>query len=215
MICYNLFKKIRYVAWIFNDFGNGVGNTLDSERLSKLDIFLANNRNAFVLDKEAIDRTINDKKLYVKVFYRDYYLSDGKVCAKLGSAFVAFDSLTFDESRNLIYFFDSQNKYEECLEKLEEDKRLIREETLRQAEILRRKKAEERRLAEIERQKREAAEEERRKLEIEKKAEEYRECRKICNQLFTPTELSQKEYGCVIRQLKEDRSKRQEFLKVI
>lgn len=205
----------RYVAWIFKDFGDGKGNTLDSERLSKLDIFLANNRNAFVLDDDAIDRTIETQKLYVKVFYRDYYLSEGKVCAKLGSAFVAFDSLTFDECRKMIYFFDSQNRYEECLSELKEEKCLIREETLRQPEILREKEVEERRLAEFERQKRETAEEERKRLEIEKKAEEYREYRKICKQLFTPTKLPQNDYVCLIRQLKEDRSKRQEFLKAI
>lgn len=205
----------RYVAWIFKDFGDGEGNTLDTERLSKLDIFLANNRNAFVLDDEAIERTIGTQKLYVKVFYRDYFISDGKVCAELGSAFVAFDSLTFDDDRKMFFYFDSQNKYEECLTKLEEERRLIHEESLRQAEILQKKKEEERRLAYIERQKREAAEEEHRRLEIEKKVEEYKAYLKICKQIFTPNLLPEKEYNILIAQLKAERSKRQELLNAI
>lgn len=205
----------RYVAWIFKDFGDGEGNTLDSERLSKLDIFLANNRNAFVLDDKAIERTIETQKLYVKVFYRDYFISDDKVCAKLGFAFVAFDTLTFDDDRKMVFYYDSQKKYEECLAKLEEDRRLIHEESLRQAEILRKKEAEERRLAEIEQQWREAAEEERRRLEIEKKAEEYNAYLKICKQIFTPNLLPENEYNILIAQLKTDRSRRQEFLNAI
>lgn len=205
----------RYVAWIFKDFGDGEGNTLDSERLSKLDIFLANNRNAFVLDDEAIERTIETQKLYVKVFYRNYFISDDKVYAKLGFAFVAFDTLTFDDDRKMVFYYDSQKKYEECLAKLEEDRRLIHEESLRQAEILRKKEAEERRLAEIEQQRREAAEEERRRLEIEKKAEEYNAYLKICKQIFTPNLLPENDYTILIAQLKADRSRRQEFLNAI
>lgn len=205
----------RYVAWIFKDFGDGEGNTLDSERLSKLDIFLANNRNAFVLDDEAIERTIETQKLYVKVFYRDYFISDDKVCAKLGFAFVAFDTLTFDDDRKMVFYYDSQKKYEECLAKLEEDRRLIHEESLRQAEILRKKEAEERRLAEIEQQRREAAEEERRRLEIEKKAEEYNAYLQISKQIFTPNLLPENDYTILIAQLKADRSRRQEFLNAI
>lgn len=205
----------RYVAWIFKDFGDGEGNTLDSERLSKLDIFLANNRNAFVLDDEAIERTIETQKLYVKVFYRDYFISDDKVYAKLGFAFVAFDTLTFDDDRKMVFYYDSQKKYEECLAKLEEDRRLIHEESLRQTEILRKKEAEERRLAEIEQQRREAAEEERRRLEIEKKSEEYNAYLKICKQIFTPNLLPENEYNILIAQLKTDRSRRQEFLNAI
>lgn len=205
----------RYVAWIFKDFGDGEGNTLDSERLSKLDIFLANNRNAFVLDDEAIERTIETQKLYVKVFYRDYFISDDKVYAKLGFAFVAFDTLTFDDDGKMVFYYDSQEKYEECLAKLEEDRRLIHEESLRQAEILRKKEAEERRLAEIEQQRREAAEEERRRLEIEKKAEEYNAYLKICKQIFTPNLLPENDYTILIAQLKADRSRRQEFLNAI
>lgn len=205
----------RYVAWIFKDFGDGEGNTLDSERLSKLDFFLANNRNAFVLDDEAIERTIETQKLYVKVFYRDYFISDDTVYAKLGFAFVAFDTLTFDDDRKMVFYYDSQKKYEECLAKLEEDRRLIHEESLRQTEILRKKEAEERRLAEIEQQRREAAEEERRRLEIEKKSEEYNAYLKICKQIFTPNLLPENEYNILFAQLKTDRSRRQEFLNAI
>lgn len=205
----------RYVAWIFKDFGDGEGNTLDSERLSKLDIFLANNRNAFVLDDEAIERTMESKKLFVKVFYREYYLSDGKLCAKLGSEFVAFDSLTFDETRKMVYYFDSQNNYDACLNKLEEERTRIREEVQRQEEISRKKEEEKRRLAEFERQKQEETAEERRKIEIEKKAKDYQTYLKISKQIFTSTLLPTREYIILIAQLRGDRYIRQEFLKAI
>ncbi len=198
----------RYVAWIFKDFGDGEGKTLDTERLSKLDIFLANNRNAFVLDNEAIVRTIDAKELYLKVFYRDYYLCDDQVCAKLGTSFVPFDSLTFDEERMMVYFFDSQRRYAECSKELQEVLRKKEAEAEEQRRRIAKEQEEARKRQEIE-------EEERRRREIERKAADYRKYRKICELLFTPKAISGEDYETLLEQLKQDSTTRRDFLKAI
>lgn len=209
----------RFVAWIFKDFGDGEGKTLESERLSKLDIFSANNSNAFVLDDEAVGRTIESNELFVKVFYRDYYISEGIICAKLGTAFVAFDSLIFDEERKMVYYFDSQSKYEECAKELEEEKlRQEAEAEERRRLELRRKaaEAEEQRRLEAQRKAAEEAEaEERRRLEIERKAAEYRQYIKISEKLFTSNKIEGQDYEALLNQLKGDHTTRQIFLKAV
>ena len=205
----------RYVVWIFKDFGDGEGNTLDSERLSKLDIFLANNRNAFVLDDDAIACTKQSGELYLKVYYRDYMISDGKLCAKLGSALVAFDGLTFDEDRKMVFYFDSEKKFGECNIQLEELNRQEYEEQQRLQTILRKQEEEKKRLAEEERERKEKEEQEIRRKEIERKAEDYKQYRKICNLIFTSRPLSSSDYNCLIKQLSEDPSKRQTLLQAV
>lgn len=205
----------RYVAWIFKDFGDGDGLTLDSERLSRLDIFLANNRNAFVLDDEAAARTQERGKLWVKVYFRDYHISSGRLCASLGTAFVAFDSLTFDQDRKMVYYFDSQTKYDECLAKLEEEKRSAEQEARKQEEV-KRKQEEERRLkAELERQRQEELAQKQRLEEIDRKAEAYRSYMKIRDRIFSPNALSADDYNYLIEQFRTDEDTRQNLLRAI
>lgn len=114
----------RFVIWIFKDFGDGEGSTLDSERLSKLDIFAANNFNAFVLDEEAQALSKSSGRLHLTVYYRDYSNIHGQTTAQLGKALVAFDNLTFDEERKLIYYFDSEAKLSCCIAELEDQQKL-------------------------------------------------------------------------------------------
>lgn len=178
----------RFVMWVFKDFGDGDGNTLDSERLSKLDIFAANNYNAFVLDDEAIDETELMGNLHLTVYYRDYYNENGQTKAKLGKALVSFDSLTFDTERKLIYYFDSESKLSNCIKELK-----------RQEEI-----EEENRRKEKERQDREE----------ERKAKRW-EAFGIAKKLFTANGLWESEMQSIIEMAKSDNEFRHQTLEHI
>ena len=117
-------KNNRYVIWIFSDFGDGNNSTLDSERLSKLDIFSANNHNAFVLDQEAISATIKTGELYLNVYYRDYYIDCNQLCTKLNKKLIAFSKLTFDDTQKIAYLFDSKKKHDKLKAILAEEELL-------------------------------------------------------------------------------------------
>ena len=95
-------------------------------------------------------------------------ISDGKLCAKLGSALGAFDELTFDEDRKMVFYFDSEKKLGECKTQLEELNRQAYEEQQRLHAILRKQEEEKQRLAEEERIRKEIEEQEIRRKEIER-----------------------------------------------
>ncbi len=189
-----------FVIWIFKDFADEKGETLDSERLNKLDIFAANNFNTFVLDEEARERTLSKGELYLTVHFRDYYNENGRTNATLGKVLVSFNHLIFDKERNLIYYFDSERKYKECEEELETQKKLIQEEEF---------KREQERL--LEEKKQQELEEEIRKQEKERQAAEAEELKLkrwksfgIINQLFSPQRLSDNEMQSIINMAKSD-----------
>ena len=137
------------------------------------------------------------------------------MCAKLGSALGAFDELTFDEDRKMVFYFDSEKKLGECKTQLEELNRQAYEEQQRLHAILRKQEEEKQRLAEEERIRKEIEEQEIRRKEIERKAEDYKQYRKICNLIFTSRPLSSSDYNCLIKQLRENSSKRQTLLQAV
>ena len=201
----------RFVLWVFKDFGDGEGKTLDSERLSKLDIFAANNFNAFVLDENAKKETLLMGELYLTVYYRNYYNEDGQTKAELGRVLVAFDDLIFDEDRKLIYYFDSENKLSECTEDLKrQEEQEYQEEIKREQERQRLKRREK------------EIEEENRQKEIERQEKEKKE-RKIkrweifgmINQLFIPDQLFESEMDDLIDMAKSDYEFRHQALEFI
>lgn len=179
----------RFVIWIFKDFGEGKGNTLDTERLSKLDIFAANNFNAFVLDKDAIHETKLKGDLHLTVYYRDYFRDNGQIKAKLGKALVAFKDLTFDTERNLIYFFDSERKLLICTKENESQRRIEEEKRIKERERI------------------EAKEEERR-------FNRYKSFG-IIKKMFSSTILSAQEKELIIAMAKSDLEFRQQVLDCI
>lgn len=191
----------RYVMWIFRDFGNGDGEkTIESERLSKLDIFAANNYNAFVLDEEAIEETQLMGELYLNVYYRDYYINNGRSEALLKKSLVAFDDLIFDNENKLIYYFDSEAKLKNCDDEIAEQRAKERMAAIQQererlkAEEANRKLEEEKKQAEIER-KREA--DERAKL---RHWERYG----IIEKLFHSAILPSEKMDAMVKMAKED-----------
>lgn len=190
----------RFVIWIFKDFGDEKGETLESERLNKLDIFAANNFNAFVLDEEARNRTISKGELYLAVYYRDYYNENGQINAKLGKVLISFNDLIFDRERNLIYYFDSERKYKECEDELETQKKLIQEEEFNREQERFRLEREKQELEKVLRRK----EEERLAAEAEELKLKRWKSFGIINRLFSPQRLSDNEMQSIINTAKSD-----------
>lgn len=92
-----------YVIWVFN-FDNeqnqlGLGNLLAK------DIYYANKRNVFILDKDAIKKSKEENKLYLSVTWLD--LNNKFVEKKL----VSLDELSFDENSCKPFYFDADEQY--------------------------------------------------------------------------------------------------------
>ncbi|WP_286437656.1 DUF6035 family protein [Bacteroides acidifaciens] len=201
----------RFVMWVFKDFGDGKGLTLDTERLSKLDIFAANNFNAFVLDDDAIEETYLTGNLHLTVYYHDYYNVIGRTNAKLGKALVSFDELAFDEERKLVYYFDSESKLLECKKELEDEKaQQIEDELNRQREEERKKRLQEKIEEEERRKDMELQEAEEEKLRHQK----YKNFGKI-NKLFSSKLLTDYEMESLISIARTDYEFRQQALEYI
>lgn len=201
----------RFVMWVFKDFGDGDGNTLDSERLSKLDIFAANNYNAFVLDDEAVDETELMGNLHLTVYYRDYYNENGQTKAKLGKALVAFESLTFDTERKLIYYFDSESKLSNCIKELKRQEEIEREEEIKREQERIELKRKERELEEENRRK----EKERQDREAEERKVKRWKAFGIVKKLFTANRLWESEMQSIIVMAKSDGEFRHQALENI
>jgi len=96
------------IIWIFREF--------DKTTFTKLDIFYANNANAFVLDDEAIQESKKNNKLYLKCFYDDYFIegkdSRRKISSITLSELVAVHELKLNLEEGKLYYFDSRAKEE-------------------------------------------------------------------------------------------------------
>ena len=92
-----------YVIWVFN-FDNEE-NRLTLENLLAKDIYYANKRNVFILDKEAMKKSEEDKKLYLSVTW----LNDNNKFEK--PRLVTLEELSFDDNSCKPYFFDADTTY--------------------------------------------------------------------------------------------------------
>ena len=139
-----------YVIWVFN-FENE--KKLSLENLLAKDIYYANKRNVFILDQEAMDKSMEEKKLYLSVTWLG---QNNKFVEK---RLVTIDDLSFDDSNCKPYYFDADALYYQ--DHPEEEQRVISLERSRQDvlnALMAKKKAEEekaRRIAEAQAKKRE------------------------------------------------------------
>ena len=92
-----------YVIWVFN-FDNEE-NRLTLENLLAKDIYYANKRNVFILDKEAMKKSEEDKKLYLSVTW----LNDNNKFEE--KRLVTLDELSFDDNNCKPYYYDAESLY--------------------------------------------------------------------------------------------------------
>lgn len=118
-----------YICWVFDK--------LDEKKplLRTLDAWANNNYNILIFDEEAKQKTTETGTLHFTVKYTTYHLvSDGEdtlVQSHWGSDLVAFNSLTFDKEKMMIYYFDSEGQKKEkeaervvIIDKAKEERRL-------------------------------------------------------------------------------------------
>lgn len=114
----------KYMFWIMESFNP---EDRSDDELYKEDIYSAGGLNAFILDEEAILKTEETGKLYLKVWY-DKYQMKGEEMDKANkvSELIPFSSLKFigKGGEYRVYYYPSIEERDECLAKAENFRKL-------------------------------------------------------------------------------------------
>jgi hypothetical protein len=152
-----------YILWVFKNF------SVDEfkQRFTEKDVFYSNNRNAFVLDDEAINLSQQNNDLFLLCYYQKPIIENLRIIYNWEFEYVRFNQLTFNEINFKIYFFDVDKLEKIAFGQLEELLKLDDIENERiEAESQKQRSEEKRVLAESKK------EEEKIRRELEKKRAE-------------------------------------------
>ncbi|WP_134391452.1 DUF6035 family protein [Flavobacterium psychrophilum] len=133
-----------FIIWVFKKFEIEA----DKQRFTQKDIFYSNNRNAFILDQEAINLSNINNDLFLLCQYQKPTANVENIVYEWESKYINLSELTFDEASYKVYYFDvdkAENKV-----KLEIDKKISER---KEAEKLLNEEREKIRLQEIEKRK--------------------------------------------------------------
>jgi hypothetical protein len=91
-----------YILWVFKNF------SIDEfkQRFTEKDVFYSNNRNAFVLDEEAIKLSHKKNDLYLLCYYQKPVIENLRIHYNWEFEYVSFNQLTFDKVNYKIFYFD-------------------------------------------------------------------------------------------------------------
>ncbi len=106
----------RYLIWVFRDFKVEIEN----RRFTDSDVFYGHNRNAFVLDDQALEKTYEEGELHFTCFYEKPTLNeyDGGIEVNMHSALVSLSDLIYDQDFGVYYFdFNSEKERLEVRQK--------------------------------------------------------------------------------------------------
>lgn len=103
----NLFyrKQSSFILWIFDD------SFASSASLSLKDIFYANNRNLFVFDKIAQEKSDESNQLWLKCIWEEPYSGVGGILWEMKSSYITLDQLKYDSSNYIAYYYPSEEKF--------------------------------------------------------------------------------------------------------
>jgi Family of unknown function (DUF6035) len=123
-----------YILWIFKNF------EVDEfkQRFTEKDVFYSNNRNAFVLDNEAINLSQQNNDLYLLCYYQKPVIENLKIHYNWEFEYVCFNQLTFDEVNYKIFYFDVSKEEEKLNSEI-----LATQNEIREKELTKQKKAKE------------------------------------------------------------------------
>ncbi len=115
-----------YILWVFKNF------EVDEfkQRFTEKDVFYSNNRNAFVLDNEAINLSKQNNDLYLLCYYQKLVIQDLKIHYNWEYEYVCFNQLTFDEVNYKIFYFDVGKEEETLNDEILATKKELREKKL-------------------------------------------------------------------------------------
>lgn len=122
-----------YILWVFRNF------VIDEfkQRFTEKDVFYSNNRNAFVLDNEAINLSQQNNDLYLLCYYQIPIIENLKINYNWECKYVCFEQLTFDEVNFKVFYFDVDKE-----EKILNEQILKIEKELREKKIAKQEKEE-------------------------------------------------------------------------
>ncbi|WP_044271889.1 DUF6035 family protein [Bacteroides timonensis] len=127
------------ILWIFKNFPLEDG----LQRLTQKDIYVPNRLNAFVLDNEMLNLSIERKKLHLRVYYKIFLVDGWKICSQWNTKIVTIEDLTYTGNCKP-FFYDSLADKENAKRELERKKE---EYLLEQRKIQKIQKQEQERLA--------------------------------------------------------------------
>lgn len=127
------------ILWIFKNFPLEDG----LQRLTQKDIYVPNRLNAFVLDNEILNLSIERKKLHLRVYYKTFLVDGWKICSQWNTKIVTIEDLTYTGNCKP-FFYDSLADKENAKRELERKKE---EYLLEQRKIQKIQKQEQERLA--------------------------------------------------------------------
>ena len=133
-----------FIIWVFKNFEIEA----DKQRFTQKDIFYSNNRNAFILNQEAINLSNINNDLFLLCQYQKPKVNIENIEYEWESKYINLSELTFDEASYKVYYFDVDKAENEV--KLEIDKKILER---KEAERLLNEEREKIRLQEIEKRK--------------------------------------------------------------
>ena len=170
-------EKQMFILWVFRKFEIEE----DKQRFTQKDVFYSNNRNAFILNDEAIQLSEENKDLYLLCQYQEPIARGERLIYEWREKYVCLSELIFDETTYKVYYYDV-DKAEQKI-RLEIEQNILERKKREEERLLRYREEEEKRieeeesrnnlrLLEIEREKEIQKE---RGKKIQKELSEYRE----------------------------------------
>lgn len=115
-----------YILWVFKNFEIEEFK----QRFTEKDVFYSNNRNAFVLDNEAINLSKQNNDLYLLCYYQKPKIENLKIDYDWCFKYVNFNQLTFDEVTFKVFYFDVSKEEETLNNEILATQKEIREKEL-------------------------------------------------------------------------------------
>lgn len=158
-----------FILWVFRKFEIEE----DKQRFTQKDVFYSNNRNAFILNDEAIRLSEENKDLYLLCQYQEPIARGERLIYEWREKYVCLSELIFDETTYKVYYYDVDKAEQKIRQNILEKKKREEERLLRYREEEEKRIEEEEnrnnlRLLVIEREKE-------REEKIQKELSEYRE----------------------------------------
>ena len=162
-------EKQMFILWVFRKFEIEE----DKQRFTQKDVFYSNNRNAFILNDEAIQLSEENKDLYLLCQYQEPIARGERLIYEWREKYVCLSELIFDETTYKVYYYDVDKAEQKIRQNILEKKKREEERLLRYREEEEKRIEEEEnrnnlRLLVIEREKE-------REEKIQKELSEYRE----------------------------------------
>lgn len=117
-----------FILWVFRKFEIEE----DKQRFTQKDVFYSNNRNAFILNDEAIRLSEEHKDLYLLCQYQEPIVRGERLIYEWRGKYVCLSELIFDEITYKVYYYDvdkaEQKIRQNILEREKrEEERLLRD----------------------------------------------------------------------------------------